>query len=343
MQLQNVPVLVPLFAAAACSALLCDLLIRFSDRLPFQKLPVPGRWHRKPTPDSGGIAIFAAAAVVYAMVLPGRYPAVALGSALFWSLGMVDDRFRLAVRSKLILQVLIATGVGLAGMSFDFAPWRAVNLVYTIFWLVGITNALNVIDNMDGLAAGASIIIAGFRAVLLWTHGYSDETLFCSLLAAAVAGFLIFNFHPARIFMGNSGSMFLGFTLAALTVVSPLPHKRSVAGALFYPALTFAYPIFDTALVSLLRRAGGRPISAGGLDHSSHRLASVGLNDRLIVGILWVFTAAGGFVGLVLHWLPLAAAAMVALLAAFASLFGLYLAKLPPGCRVEPTAPVLPQ
>jgi UDP-GlcNAc:undecaprenyl-phosphate GlcNAc-1-phosphate transferase len=318
---------ISLLATAAVSTILCGLLIRFADRLPFRKEPHPERWHRKSTPDSGGIAMATAAALGWVIALPGRYPAVAVGAALFWVLGLIDDRLGLRARSKLLAQVVIGSGVVLAGLSFNVTPWRPVNFAFTVFWLVGITNALNLIDNMDGLAAGVAIIIAVFRAALF--HGYGDEALLCGILAAAAGGFLIFNFHPAKIFMGDSGSMFLGFSLAALTVASPLPHTRSVVAALFYPALTFAYPIFDTTLVSLLRRAAGRPISVGNRDHSSHRLASLGLSERTIVMSLWTFTAVSAMLGLMLHSLPFAAAALLALLVVFASLFGLFLATLP--------------
>jgi UDP-GlcNAc:undecaprenyl-phosphate GlcNAc-1-phosphate transferase len=320
---------ISLLATAAVSTILCWLLIRFSDRLPFQKEPRPERWHRKSTPDSGGIAMAVAAALGWVIALPGRYPAIAVGAALFWVLGLIDDRLGLRARSKLLAQFVIGSGVIFAGLFFNVTPWRLVNFVLTVFWLVGIANALNLIDNMDGLAAGVAIIIAVFRAALLSLHGYADEAFLCGILAAAAGGFLIFNFHPARIFMGDSGSMFLGFSLAALTVASPLPHTRSVVAALFYPALTFAYPIFDTTLVSLLRRAAGQSISVGNRDHSSHRLASLGLSERTIVTSLWTFTAVSAMLGLLLHSLPLAAAALLALLVVFASLFGLFLATLP--------------
>jgi UDP-GlcNAc:undecaprenyl-phosphate GlcNAc-1-phosphate transferase len=269
----------------------------------------------------------AAAALGWVIGLPGRYPAVAVGATLFWVLGLIDDRLGLRARSKLLAQFVIGSGVVSAGLSFNVVPWRPVNFALTVFWLVGITNAFNLIDNMDGLAAGVAIIIAVFRAALV--QGYADEALLCGILAASAGGFLIFNFHPARIFMGDSGSMLLGFSLAALTVASPLPHTRGVVAALFYPALTFAYPIFDTTLVFLLRRAAGRPISVGNRDHSSHRLASVGLSERTIVMSLWTFTAVSAMLGLMLHSLPLAAAALLALLVVFASLFGLFLATLP--------------
>jgi UDP-GlcNAc:undecaprenyl-phosphate/decaprenyl-phosphate GlcNAc-1-phosphate transferase len=320
---------ISLLATAASSIIFCRLLIRFSDRLPFRKEPRPERWHRKTTPDSGGIAIGAAAVVGWMIALPGRYPAVAVGAALFWVLGLIDDRLGFTARWKLLAQLVIASGVASAGLSFNVVQWWPVNFAFTVFWLVGITNAINLIDNMDGLAAGVAIIIAVFRAALLSLHGNADEALLCGILAAATAGFLVLNCHPAKIFMGDSGSMFIGFSLAALTVPGPLLHTRSVAVDLFYPVLTFSYPIFDTTLVCFLRLAAGRPIYVGNRDHSSHRLASLGLSERTIVMSLWTSALVGAMLGLLLRDLPLAAGALLALLGVFASLFGLFLATLP--------------
>src|SRR6202043_3943469 len=154
------------------------------------------------------------------------------------------------------------------------------------------------------LCAGVVIIICLFRFWLLTSEGYQADANMCAILAAAFAGFLIFNYHPARIFMGDCGSLPAGFALGALTLAGPAPHGGMVLAGFFYPALTFAYPIFDTALVSILRKLSGRPISAGGRDHSSHRLVSLGLGQRGAVWILWALTALGSSLGLVIHWIP---------------------------------------
>jgi len=198
-----------------------------------------------------------------------------------------------------------------------------------MFWIVMITNAFNLIDNMDGLCAGTVIVICLFRYWLLASEGYRADAELCAILAAGFAGFLLFNYHPAKIFMGDCGSMPVGFALGALTLADPAPHKGMLLAGFFYPALTFTYPIFDTTLVSVLRKLARRPISMGGRDHSSHRLASVGLDQRQVVWILWPLTALGASLGLTIHWMPRALFAAGALVAGLMGMFGLYLATLP--------------
>jgi UDP-GlcNAc:undecaprenyl-phosphate GlcNAc-1-phosphate transferase len=144
------------------------------------------------------------------------------------------------------------------------------------------------------------IVICLFRSWLLISEGYREDADLYAILAAAFAGFLFFNYHPARIFMGDCGSLPAGFALGALTLAGPAPHGPLPLTNVFYPVLTFAYPIFDTALVSVLRKLTGRPISVGGRDHSSHRLASQGLDQRQVVWILWLLTAFGSSLAVVI-------------------------------------------
>src|ERR1039458_4549567 len=205
---------------------------------------------------------------------------------------------------KLAVQVAAAGFVVLGGVVFPVTPWFLPNVALSMFWIVMITNAFNLIDNMDGLCAGVVIVICLFRSWLLTSEGYRADAHLWAILAAAFAGFLFFNYHPARIFMGDCGSLPAGFALGALTLAGPAPHKGLLLTGFFYPALTFAYPIFDTALVSVLRKLTGRPISLGGRDHSSHRLASLGLDQRQVVWILWLLTAFGASLGIMIHLMP---------------------------------------
>ena len=333
--------------ALLVSLSLTGLLVRFAHRLPFSKGPAHDRWHAGSIPDSGGIAIFGAMAITYlvgflsfaaphgmtglssAAGLPGRQSAAALGTLAMWILGIVDDRLRLDAAAKFAFQAIIVTAAVASGIVVDVTYWGAVNFALSWLWLMGITNAFNLIDNMDGLAAGVVVIVAFFRSGLLYVNGFTDDALLCAVIGVSFLGFLVFNFKPAKIFMGDSGSMMAGFALAALTIHSPLSHARSMMAGLFYPALTFAYPIFDTALVSVLRRIAGRPISVGGRDHSSHRLASLGMRDSTIVWILWAFTAIGSASGLLFYDLPASTGVAIALLVVFATMFALFLATLP--------------
>jgi UDP-GlcNAc:undecaprenyl-phosphate GlcNAc-1-phosphate transferase len=321
---------VPAVLTILLSALLTRLQIRVNSRLALTAAPRADRWHAVPTPSSGGLAIFLSCAIAWSLWTPGRYPRIALAVAALWVFGFLDDRLRLRPGCKLAAQIVAAAFVVVSGTVFPVTPWYPPNVALSVFWIVLITNAFNLIDNMDGLCAGVVIVVCVFRYLRLTAEGYRADADLCAILAAAFAGFLIFNYHPARIFMGDCGSMPVGFALGALTLAGPAPHKGMLLAGFFYPALTFTYPIFDTALVSILRRLAGRPISVGGRDHSSHRLASLGLGQRQVVWILWVLTALGSGLGLLTHWMPGTLFAAVALLAALLVVFGVFLAAAPP-------------
>lgn len=322
----------PVLLAALLSALLTRLQIGMAARLGLTAAPRADRWHSVATPSSGGLAIFASCAVGYWLICPGRYPRLVLAVAALWIFGFLDDRLRLRPALKLAVQAAAAAFAVSGGIVCSVTAWHAANVVLSIFWIVMITNALNLIDNMDGLCAGVVIVICLFRTWLLTAEGYRADAGLYALLAAAFAGFLFFNYHPARIFMGDCGSLPAGFALSALTLAGPSSHQGPSPGALLYPALTFSYPIFDTVLVSILRKLDGRPISAGGRDHSSHRLASTGLDQRRVVWILWLLTAIGSGLGLTVHFFPEATLATAAALMGSMGLFGLFLARLP-ACR----------
>jgi UDP-GlcNAc:undecaprenyl-phosphate GlcNAc-1-phosphate transferase len=254
---------------------------------------------------------------------------VSVGAGAIWALGFLDDQIHLRPLPKLLGQLVISAVVVLAGVSRPLTPWPVLNMAIAIFWVVAITNAFNLIDNMDGVCAGVTVIIAGGQAAMLAARGYGHEAIPFAIVFGAFAGFLILNYSPASIFMGDCGSMLAGFSLSALTFTSPLPHSRSVAAGVFYPAMMFAYPVFDTALVSILRRITGKPMSQGGRDHSSHRLVSIGMRERSAAWFLWGVTALGVIAGAFATWVPLYAVLAAAVLCAFTIILGIFLATLP--------------
>ncbi len=326
------PIVYPLVALACTAALaflLTGLQIRSNRALRLTAAPRDDRWHRQPTPSSGGIAIFMAIAAAYCIWFPGRHLAIALGSAAIWMLGLADDKLRLPPLAKLAGQCVIGAAVVASGVVFPATQSPAFNLAFSFLWLVGMANAFNLIDNMDGLCAGVAVIISLFRVFLLASSGNWDDAWLAGLVGAAYCGFLFWNYRPARIFMGDCGSMLAGFSLAALTIAGPPAHTKAFAAGLFYPALTFTYPIFDTALVSILRKLAGRPISVGGRDHSSHRLVLAGLTESRTVWILWMLTASGCGVGLMARAMPFGVAIAGCLLGVALVIFGIFLATLP--------------
>lgn len=322
--------LIVMLLSAVLAGALTWMQIRRSVALRLTAAPRADRWHKRPTPTSGGVAVFLSCAAVYAFAGNGRYSPVAAGTALIALLGFIDDRVQLKPAWKLAGQAVAAAGVVASGVTYAATPWHWANLLLAFLWIVGLTNAFNLIDNMDGLCAGVVVIICGFRFGLLAAAGYWSDALLFGILGGSFAGFLVFNYSPARIFMGDCGSMLAGFSLASLTLASARPHAKIVLAGVFYPALTFIYPIFDTVLVSVLRRLAGRPISMGGRDHSSHRLAGLGIGERNAVWLLWLLTGAGSFSGLMAAWMTPGIATLNALLVVAVTVFGIFLASLPP-------------
>ncbi len=328
MTAQLLPVVALLLAALAAAA-----VTPFAARLATsQGLVSPARvdrWGSRPTPMFGGIAIVLAILVPAAVLSPEKVPfaILAVGILASLALGLVDDIRGLRPTSKLVGQVVIGAGLALAGVRVQAIEIVPLAFLATLAWVVVIMNAVNLMDNMDGLAAG----VVGIGALVLVFM--SPEGGWAAVLAAATTGaclgFLVHNFAPARVYMGDAGSMALGFTLAALTLVLTNQAASNVGLAVLAPLLVLGLPIFDTALVTVVRRIEGRPVSQGGRDHTSHRLAALGLSERWTVVVLYLVAAAMAAFGLVaqalgLAFVPLAALAVIALI-----LFGAFLAENP--------------
>jgi len=292
--------------------------------------PRPDRWHQKPTAMLGGVAIFLAFAAGYLLLaprLPGAYPILA-ASALLFATGLVDDIKRIKPYTKLIAQLIAAGGAVYFGLRLPWTSYEAVNSFITIFWLVGITNAINLLDNMDGLAGGVSLISCVFLAITFLINGQTSEAILIATLGGAVLGFLIFNFHPASIFMGDCGSMFLGFMLGGTALLSQYGRSRNLLSILLTPVLILMLPILDTCIVTVTRKLSGRPISQGGRDHTSHRLVALGLDERRAVLLLYLLAAISGALALLVRLLQ--TELVLLLIPGFALLMlfiGLYLGK----------------
>ncbi len=189
-------------------------------------------------------------------------------------------------------------------------------------------NAFNLLDNMDGLAAGVAAIGAAAYLILALAGGAPADVLMLAAYAGATCGFLVFNVHPASIFMGDAGSLFLGFTLALLAVRSGAGLGAGGTSAVIIPLAILSVPIFDTTLVTFMRSLAGRRISAGGRDHSSHRLVALGLPERRAVFVLWVSAGLAAIVGLSIFFLDLSHGNILAgLFAGGLTLFGAHLAQ----------------
>jgi UDP-GlcNAc:undecaprenyl-phosphate GlcNAc-1-phosphate transferase len=264
--------------------------------------PRQDRWHSQPTPNLGGIAIFASFAL--AVLITGlslELPwGLLIGSGLAFLLGVIDDLRHVSPQTKLVGLFLAASAVVLSGYTTAFFPWPIANIAVSFIWLVGLANALNLLDNMDGLAGGTALIVSGFLAYFFWRAG-SDEFLLLALaLAGAIMGFLVFNFPPASIFMGDGGSLFLGLTLSSLAIARQ-PQASNVFAVVGIPTLIFLLPILDTAMVSLTRLLRGQSPAQGGRDHTSHRLVALGLSERQTLLVLLAVALGSGITAVVLE------------------------------------------
>lgn len=311
--------------------LILTLLVRAaSPRLGMLAAPRRDRWHQNPTPVLGGVAIYISFVVgflVFAPRLSSAYAILAAGTLLFLT-GLIDDAVHIKPYAKLVIQMIAAATLVYFGLRLPWVDYKWINDVLTIFWLVGITNAINLLDNMDGLAGGIVSISSVFLAITFLLNGQSSEAILPVLLGGAALGFLVFNFNPASIFMGDSGSMFLGFVLAGTALLADTARFRSLTSVLLTPVLILMIPIFDTCFVTVTRKLSGRPISQGGRDHTSHRLVALGISERRAVILLYLFAAVSGGLALLVRLLETTfVLALVPLFAFFVLFLGLYLGK----------------
>jgi UDP-GlcNAc:undecaprenyl-phosphate/decaprenyl-phosphate GlcNAc-1-phosphate transferase len=316
--------------AVAAGFLLTPLVARIATRTGVVSPPRPDRWGSRPTPLLGGVAVIVAILIPTLLLAPpsNLLLLVVAGTVGAFALGVVDDVRGLRPTSKLVGQIVIGSALAVGGVRVELITFAPVAFVATLLWVVLIMNAVNLSDNMDGLAAGI-VAIGSFVLILMSLGGLSWSAILAASTAGACIGFLAHNVAPARVYMGDAGSLPLGFILAALTLVLSNQAASNVGLAILAPLLVLGLPIFDTALVTIVRRLEGRPVSRGGRDHTSHRLAMLGLSERWTVAVLYL--VAGGMAalslvaslaGLVL--IPLAALALIGLV-----LFGSFLVENP--------------
>jgi UDP-GlcNAc:undecaprenyl-phosphate GlcNAc-1-phosphate transferase len=267
--------------------------------------PSGDRWHEQATPAFGGVGLFAGlvagvGAALAAGALEPSWPVAGVlgGASVLFLVGLVDDLRPLGVVPKLAGQ-LGATGIALAsGIQVEIVGDDVIATGIAVVWIVGMTNAFNFLDNMDGLAATLAGIALAYLALDAATvHESSTVLVLAAAGAAACAGFLPFNVRrgkPATVFMGDSGSQVLGFTLATVALLTSWRQAGTTVATLILPLLILAVPIVDTALVVIVRLLEGRPIYQGGRDHTSHRLVYYGLSERRALVLLALISASLG-------------------------------------------------
>lgn len=273
--------------------------------------------HRKPVPRIGGLSIFVSS---MCLILPALYLRNDIGEAfrdihlqvtvLLWAatfiflVGLLDDLWRVPARYKFLAELLAAAALCIVGVRIDeislvdgwAIPLGLWSAPLTLLWIVGITNAVNLSDGLDGLAAGISAIACGVIAVLAIHSGNVIMVVFVLALAGSLSGFLVFNFNPAKVFMGDCGSLFLGFTIAATSVMCMT--KSSAVVGLALPALALGIPIFDTLFSMLRRFLERRSLFAPDRSHFHHRLLDLGFHQRHAVMIIYLLTLLSAGLGL---------------------------------------------
>jgi UDP-GlcNAc:undecaprenyl-phosphate GlcNAc-1-phosphate transferase len=249
--------------------------------------------------------------------------AVALGLV-----GLLDDIKPLPRSLRLVAQVAAALAAWLVGFRVQATPWTWLNLLIMLVWVVGITNAFNLLDNMDGLSAGLAGVVAICFAVLGVLENLPGLTVVSAALGGAAFGFLMHNRHPARAFMGDAGSLFIGFLLALIGI--RLQFENLVKVTFLVPVVILGLPIFDTTIVILSRIRHKRPAFLGGRDHVSHRLVRIGLPVKTAVGFLYFSGLCLGWLGIVISRSTVQVAFMLlALAVALALFFGVLLWNVP--------------
>jgi UDP-GlcNAc:undecaprenyl-phosphate GlcNAc-1-phosphate transferase len=247
---------------------------------------------------------------------------VFVGGAIVFVLGVVDDLKALRPEIKLVFQILAALVLVLSGVRLQaFLAWDWLAMAVTVVWVVGMMNSLNFLDNMDGLCAGISTIAALALFLCVLPHGETFVCIFLLIFAGATAGFLYHNFHPASIFMGDTGSMFCGYILATAPLLATfytgnVPSRVAIAA----PLLALSVPIFDTLSVMYIRWSHGESVMKGDKRHFSHRLVNLGMTVPQAVEFIYLVTAVTGLGAVLLSQAPLGATFLI-----FAQAVGVYL------------------
>lgn len=263
--------------------------------------PSQRKVHRTPMPLLGGVGIFAGAILAVLIIYRGEPEPTVIGVLLATTVvaltGLIDDYRPLPAWAKLAGQVLGVLILAAFGIRVRLPLPEAVNYAITLLWVLGLTNAINFLDNMDGLSAGIAAVTTSFTLLLALSNGQFLVAALSAALLGACLGFLRYNFPPASIFMGDVGSQFLGFLLAVIGLQLRFPDNSNFV-TWMVPVLLFGLPIFDMTLVVVSRLRRGLSPNTAGRDHTSHRLVRLGFSPREAVLILYLVSGILGMMAL---------------------------------------------
>lgn len=290
--------------------------------------PRADRWHKNPTALMGGIGIYLATVIAILALgsLSKSMIGLLCGSTLLFLVGLADDKYHLTPYTKLFAQILGGAIAVFFGVTIPIPIDPIFSVPITLLWIVGVTNAFNLLDNIDGLSVGIAAIVASMLFVTSLNFSNNPLGVVALVLTGAALGFLPYNFNPAKIFMGDSGSMFLGYSLAVISIAGTSRNIFNLFVTMFIPVLILCIPIFDTIFVMIGRRIQGKRIFEGGKDHTSHRLVTLGLSQRKTVLLLYVISFIFGLIGISYLTLNFYVVSVIAFLAIVVLLyFGLFL------------------
>ncbi len=316
---------------------------RIAPHLGVMDQPNPRKIHAEPMPLLGGAAIVIASLLTL-LLLRNRFEiqqlgSILLGAALMALMGFYDDRWGLRPILKLTGQIVGAMILIVSGVRVTALPQEWMNLLVTLVWVVGLTNSLNLLDNMDGLSSGVAAVCASFFVVMAATSGQIYVGALAAALLGSTLGFLVYNFNPASIFMGDTGSLFLGFMLAAIGIKLRFPSNVAFV-TWMVPIIVMGMPIFDTTLVFISRlRRGKNPLTTPGKDHVSHRLVARGFTTREAVMTHYLASGAYGIVAILVTEATVLEGYVLGGAAALVSLYVLWRLEFKPGREPQPAVP----
>ena len=321
---------VAFFIALAVAYFITPQVKQLAIRAGAMDAPDARKVHKTPVPRMGGLAIYCGfvLAVLSSLYVSREILGLLLGGTMILAVGVIDDLRQLPARTKLLGQILAAVVLVLFDIRIEWLTNPFGDMIYldvfaiplTILWVVALTNTVNLIDGLDGLAAGVSTIAAVTIFMVALAQNFWTVAILTAALAGSALGFLQHNFNPAKIFMGDTGSMFLGYTLAAVSVLGTVKSAATIA--LVVPIVALGLPIMDTAFAIIRRYMSGRPIFKPDKGHLHHRLLALGLSQKQAVLLMYVISGCLGISAIALTEVNKVHAAAILLLIFAVALFG---------------------
>lgn len=299
--------IIPFLVAVLISFCMTPLVIKFAKRFGFMDIPKDNRrMHNKPIPLVGGLAMYitlVACVFIFTKVLKitlsSELIGLLVGSTVIVISGLIDDKVGLSPKKKIVFQLIAGMCLIIGGVRIEFFnnplnvgdPFiyiKYLSIPITLFWITGITNTINLIDGLDGLAAGVSMICSISLMFIAYKLGFMQVAIIAAILAGACLGFLPFNFNPAKIFMGDTGALFLGFVLSYISIEGVM--KSVAILTIIVPVLILGVPVFDTAFAMVRRKLSGKSMVEADKGHLHHRLLAMGLSQRQTVLVLYTIS-----------------------------------------------------